>query len=436
MITVNKFTDTFVKKLKPKETRTEYTEGNDFNLRVTPKGVKTWVYSYKLNSKSRRLTIGRYPEKSVADARALVAAAQLLKSQGTDPVQNSINISSENEEKESHLITLKHYLNNEYKGHMQQQASAHKIYLALVYNHFPTLLNKLLKDISKKDLQNWLTFQMEKYNDNKRGYSSSSIKHRYSVFKTLMAYAVNNEVIKKSPFDSMNKLTFPRDESTAQQAKRTYLPLDQQKSFLKSIDNYDKLLRTQKKYIRYHDQSGVPDLSELAFVSHHKPMLLIHYYMGLRGGDVRTLDWAHIIQTPTSANISKVLEKTKRKIPTPTVLPIPRQLNEALKKWKVQQGNPSIGLVFPSLITGGLLSEKCLKDSWDWIKDDAGLHKDLDLYALRHNFISWLIMNGEPLSVVAQLAGHQSTRMIEEYYGHLCPSITKEASTGFSNLLN
>ena len=434
MIKVKKFTDTFVRNLKPQEQRTEYTESNGFNLRVTPKGVKTWAYVYKFNNKSKRFTIGRYPDKSVADARALIAAAQQLKSQGIDPIQDSI--STTKEDKNNHLITLGYYLNNQYKDHMQRRATAHKIYLAKIRNHFPALLNKQLMDITKNDLEYWLQGQMEKYNNNQHGYSSSSIESRYSTLKTLMSYAIKNEVIKNNPFDLMVQLEFLKDESTKQQAKRTYLSLDQQKSLLKSIDNFDNHLRIQRENSRYHGQPHLPDLNGLSFASHHKPMLLIHYYMGLRGGDVRTLDWTHIINTPNSSNISKVLEKTKRKIKTPTILPIPDQVNHALQEWRIQQGNPSSGLVFPSPKTGRCLSKSCLKTCWSWIKKDAKFHEKLQLYTLRHNFISWLIMKGEPLSVVAHLAGHKTTRMIEKYYGHLSPSITKQASTGFSNLLD
>ena len=111
-------------------------------------------------------------------------------------------------------------------------------------------------------------------------------------------------------------------------------------------------------------------------------MLLIHYYMGLRGGDVIGLEWPHVIDIPSATNITKVLEKTRRVVKTPYTLPMPEPVQKALQEWREQQGNPTKGLVFPSPITGKRMDKKCLSRSWKWIKKDANLPEDLQLYTL------------------------------------------------------
>jgi len=172
-----------------------------------------------------------------------------------------------------------------------------------------------------------------------------------------------------------------------------------------------------------------------SIASYHKPMMLILYYMGLRMGDVVTLEWAHIIDTPFTCNITKVLQKTRRKIKKPFVMPMPEPVKLMLKVWRKQQGNPKRGLVFPDA-NGEQLYNTPLVECWKWIKKDADFHEELQLYSLRHNFTSWLIMNNVPLSVIANMIGHVGTDMINKNYGHLIKGATDSASQGFVELLN
>ena len=165
-------------------------------------------------------------------------------------------------------------------------------------------------------------------------------------------------------------------------------------------------------------------------------MLLILYYMGMGMGDVVGLEWTHVIDTPFTCSITKVLEKTRRKIKTPTSLPMPDPVRNALSEWRKQQGNPKHGLVFPNSKTGDRLSVQPFVRCWAWIKVDAGLHEDLQLYILRHNFISCLIMDNVPLTVIAAMVGHSSTDMINRNYAHLVKGTTDKASQGFAELLS
>ncbi len=233
----------------------------------------------------------------------------------------------------------------------------------------------------------------------------------------------------------MEKLEFSKDESTNQQAKRTYLSIKQQQEFLLSVNAYDERLRAERRNSRAHGRAYLPDLANVAFASHHKPMMLLLYYMGMRSGDVIGLEWTHVIDTPFTCSITKVLEKTRRKIKTPFNLPMPEPVRVALKEWQKQQGNPTSGLVFPSPVNGARMSRSCLNSSWKWIKHEAEFHENLQLYTLRHNFISWLMMNNTPIKVVAEMSGHKSIEMVDRHYSHLILGATAEASKGFADLL-
>jgi integrase len=63
-----------------------------FGLRITPSGVKTWFYMYRINGKRlRRWTVGRYPALSLADAREKVrVAVGRLAKDGSDPAAEKV----------------------------------------------------------------------------------------------------------------------------------------------------------------------------------------------------------------------------------------------------------------------------------------------------------------------------------------------------------
>ncbi len=80
-----KFTDKKIQNLKPKPQRYEVWEGNGFGVRVTPRGVRSFVYLYRFEGKARRLTLGTYPTMTLADAHKAHAEAVKKLEQGIDP---------------------------------------------------------------------------------------------------------------------------------------------------------------------------------------------------------------------------------------------------------------------------------------------------------------------------------------------------------------
>jgi len=82
-----KFTDRQIKALKPKKERYEVweTNGKGFGVRVSSTGRKSFIFLYKFQGTSRRITFGNYPEMSLADAHAAHAKSRQLLEQGSDP---------------------------------------------------------------------------------------------------------------------------------------------------------------------------------------------------------------------------------------------------------------------------------------------------------------------------------------------------------------
>ncbi len=90
-MTTTKFTDRRVRNLRPKASRYEIWEGNGLGLRIAPTGRKSWVYVYHFRGKPRRLTLGSYPQMSVAQAHAAYGEALTALEQGIDPGEKIVS---------------------------------------------------------------------------------------------------------------------------------------------------------------------------------------------------------------------------------------------------------------------------------------------------------------------------------------------------------
>ncbi|MHA6909393.1 tyrosine-type recombinase/integrase [Ralstonia pseudosolanacearum] len=78
-------TPTRINNAKPKDKPYKLTDGGGLFLLVSPGGAKNWRYQYPMGGKRCAVTIGRYPEISVADARDRHAEYRAMVERGEDP---------------------------------------------------------------------------------------------------------------------------------------------------------------------------------------------------------------------------------------------------------------------------------------------------------------------------------------------------------------
>lgn len=78
-------TDAKIRKIKPLEKRTKYTDEKGMYLEVLPSGGMYWRLKFRLNGKENVFSIGTYPEISLANARIQRDQAKLLIQQGINP---------------------------------------------------------------------------------------------------------------------------------------------------------------------------------------------------------------------------------------------------------------------------------------------------------------------------------------------------------------
>ncbi len=78
-------TDTKIFKTKPAKKQISLFDGGGLFLLIVPSGGKLWRFKYQFNRKSKMLSMGRYPEISLKEARQRRAAAREQLAHGIDP---------------------------------------------------------------------------------------------------------------------------------------------------------------------------------------------------------------------------------------------------------------------------------------------------------------------------------------------------------------
>ena len=82
--------DTEIKTAKPKDKEYNLADGGGLQIRIKPNGSKLWLlnYSHPITKKRQNLSLGSYPDISLASARKLTQEARTLIAHGTDPKAN------------------------------------------------------------------------------------------------------------------------------------------------------------------------------------------------------------------------------------------------------------------------------------------------------------------------------------------------------------
>jgi integrase len=79
-------TDTEIKKAKPKEKAYSLNDSGGLYLWITPAGGKLWRWAYRFDRKEKLMSLGKYPDVSLAQARERHAEARKLLATGVDPM--------------------------------------------------------------------------------------------------------------------------------------------------------------------------------------------------------------------------------------------------------------------------------------------------------------------------------------------------------------
>lgn len=386
----------------------------------------SWRLLYRDSlGKQRNITIGRYPSMTLDEARKRGKELYAEIIRGNDPLKQRV------EAKAQGSNTIKGYLDAVYTKVLETKKSGNAT-RQIFERHFSQFLSKPMPEINAKDITLWQSKMIE------GGKAFSTQKRSYGALKTLINDAVKRGYLQENPLGKVSlDIVHESDETHLnRKQKRDYLTKDQVEKLFEGLELLQEKKRQGRRNSIAHGKAYLPSLDGLEFVDYVKPFILTMFYTGFRNGDIYGLRWEHIHFQHNSATIHKTIEKTAHKKPEPKTFPVAEELVFILKKWRLQNGNPSSGYVFANP-EGNRLGDKAVNKSWKNIKELAGLPETLDLYTLRHNFASWLVMNGSDLLTIAKLMGHSDIRMIVDHYGHLQPkTLEKAVSESFAKMFS
>jgi integrase len=191
------FTDLMLRKLTSNEQdRLELWDARipGFGVRVSNAGTKTFILMYRHRGRPRRLTLGRYPVLSLADARTRATEALLTVNQGMDPALAELSVDDPTYQFDAVATSFvaRHC-------HVRNKASTAKETERLLNKHFVSAWKKRdVRDIRQSHINEILDALVA--ND-----KPSEANHALGVIKTLFRWCVDRDMIAISPCMKVKK---------------------------------------------------------------------------------------------------------------------------------------------------------------------------------------------------------------------------------------
>ncbi|MGM0703354.1 MAG: tyrosine-type recombinase/integrase [Pseudomonadota bacterium] len=406
-----------------------------YHVRAGKRGLALRVSYYNIAGQRRVLTLGRYGAPlTAAQGREDAKEALAVVAQGGDP--RAVLEEAKAEAERQQQQTLRAYLDGPYAAYQNRMKDGAATLRRIRYA-FDDWLDKPMGSLTRGDVERWQAKQegVKSSQDDAsvaKPRAFSTLKRDFGALYTLLAHAAERKVIPANPLQGV-KLQQPAltEEQLAEQGtERRYLEREEVRALFAGLEAYQDEKRQQRRSSRAHGKVHLPDLDSVAYVNHVAPWILTMYYTGFRPGDLFGLRWEHV--NLPFATIRKTIEKTAHKRPEPQTFPLSSAAVEVLTDWWKQQGEPKVGLVFPSPVTGKRMAPTSMQRPWATVRKLGGLPDDLQLYTLRHNFASQLVMAGADLLAVSKLMAHADIQTTIAHYAHLAPDHKRDIVETFA----
>lgn len=218
---LSRFTDAFIRNLKPSDKKYIKAEGHGFTIRVMPTGVKTWLYIYSFDGKRREMNLGSYPDVTLEAARVKFDAARTRVKNGFDPAEEKEQATTARRNAHTIADLIKDYIE---KYAMLKKSSWREDERILNKDVLPAWKNRKAKDITRRDVIQLL--------DGMQGRGDGITTNTFKIIRRMFAYAVKKEIIPITPcyaFEKGEELpnTPSRDRTlSAEEVKRLWTGLD------------------------------------------------------------------------------------------------------------------------------------------------------------------------------------------------------------------
>jgi len=115
-------------------------------------------------------------------------------------------------------------------------------------------------------------------------------------------------------------------------------------------------------------------------------------------------------------------------------IPIPGELMQALKRWKLTCPISKYDLVFPKK-DGAPQDRSTILRSGLYPASRRAEVKKLDMHALRHTFASLLLSQGTPITEVSSYLGHADPQITLKVYSHWIPRTKTDSISRLARMI-
>jgi integrase len=366
-------------------------EISGFGVRITAAGVRSFILDYRVASRQRRITIGRYPEMSLTAARVRASDLRVRVRDGHDPMEERQQGRVEPTVADLADDYLKRYaIPNKRPSSIRNDTQMIDRFVR------PKLGRLRLKAIGKRDVE-------ALHNSLKvTPYMANRV---LSLLSKMFSLAIEWKWMAENPVRGVAKC--------AEEKRERWLSLEEMQKLQTALDSFK-------------DQNAANALRLLLLT-------------GSRMGEVIKAEWD---QFDLSTGVwTKPSHNTKQKRVEHVPLSEP-----ALQLLKSMKGDMQTGPLFPGRFTGARTD---LKRPWMQACRAAGLvtttvvkgkRKSITLYRpivrihdLRHSYASHLVSNGVSLEIVGKLLGHTQAATTMRY-AHIQDAALRSAANRFGDI--
>jgi integrase len=356
-------------------------------VRVSPKGKKTWSFSYR-NRDGNKQTV----RIGLAEGRGSLTpgeARKALRSLGDDPAasrraERAKQQAEQRKQRQAAQRTLHAFLEGDYwQYHLSNNPTGDEA-VKRIKAVWGDLLDKDIADIVPLDIERIRCRRLA------AGRTPQTVNRDWHDLSALFSSAIERGLIEKAPTPKKKKLKEVDDKRVR------YLDDDERERFLNAL----------------MDDATEPHLRVLVYLA---------YFTGGRRGELFNLRWGAVDFALGQVAILASTSKT----PKTRYIPLHDTLRHILKEWHNAQGKPGDDvLIVPSPVDGAS-KLATVRRSWANLCKRAGV-QNFTFHCLRHDFASRLVQRGRPLYEVQKLLGH-STITLTERYSHLAPDNLRSA---------
>lgn len=391
-----KITQRSVQSAKPRTAPYEVRDAElkGFLLRIQPTGYKAFYFEHG-RGKAKRVRLGSAAVLTVAQARQKARELSVAAEQGVRP--------GEAAPKPKAAPRLSEWLET-YGKHFRTHHRTDRWLREL--RQFRDLYSMRIDRIDRDVVRDWRAGRLE------GGAKPATVNRNVAALKACLSHAVDVGLLAEHPIKRLPQL------KVEQEHRIRWLAVDEEQRLRTALDEREARIRGDRRSgNEWRDARGydaMPELDNLPFADHLKPMVLVSLNTGLRQGELFNLDWTDVVAGTVHVRAATAKSAKSRHVP------LNREARTVLDGWSAHTG--PAGYVFPGR-GGGRLDN--VRKSWAAVLDDAGL-ENFRWHDMRHHFASKLVMAGAPLNTVRELLGHSDLKMTLRY-AHLAPDHTRAA---------